>query len=114
MDRHGAKRQTDVKITRRTRFHQFVTLVECKRWKKPVSRDRIDVLATSIEVLGAHNDAVEWASGRPSQPQFVFLSRAAFLAHRRELYTKRHVPLSEWGAPVLVAQFVSWEVALAS
>lgn len=37
VDRHGVKRQTDVKITRRIRFHQFVKLVECKRWKKPVS-----------------------------------------------------------------------------
>ena len=34
MDRYGAKRQTDVKITRRSRFHQFVTLVECKRCRQ--------------------------------------------------------------------------------
>ena len=51
IDRHGAKRQTDIKIVRRSRFHQFTTLVECKRWKESVSRDRIDVLAASIEAV---------------------------------------------------------------
>jgi len=58
IDLYGAKRQTDIKITRQTKFHQFITLVECKRWKEPVSRDRVDVLAASIEALGATNGAI--------------------------------------------------------
>jgi hypothetical protein len=32
VDRYGAKRQIDVKIMRRSRFHRFTTIVECKRW----------------------------------------------------------------------------------
>jgi len=42
VDRYGAKRQIDVKIVRRSRFRRLTTIVECKRWKEPVSRDRID------------------------------------------------------------------------
>jgi hypothetical protein len=49
----GARRQTDVKITQRTKLHTYVTLVECKRWKDKVDRSRVDILAASIEDLGA-------------------------------------------------------------
>lgn len=63
LDRYGATRQTDIRITRRTRFHTLVTLVECKRWKDPVSRDRIDVLAASVEALGANNGALFTTTG---------------------------------------------------
>ena len=62
-DRYGAKRQIDVKIVRRSRFHRFTTLIECKRWKEPVGRDRIDVLASSIEALGASNGAIFTTTG---------------------------------------------------
>src|SRR5579862_188546 len=43
----NARRQTDVKITQRTKLHTFVTLVECKRWKDKVDRSRVDILAAS-------------------------------------------------------------------
>jgi len=62
-DLHGALRQTDVKITRRTRFHTYTTLIECKRWKEPVGRDRIDVLATSIQELKANKGAIFTTTG---------------------------------------------------
>jgi hypothetical protein len=92
-DRYGAKRQTDVKITRRTRFHTFVTLVECKRWKEPVSRDRIDVLASSIEALGANKGAIFTTTG--------FEEGALAYAKGKgiDLFVVRDLSPKEWGLP---------------
>jgi len=92
-DRYGAKRQTDIKIIRKSRFHQFVTLVECKRWKEPVSRDRIDVLASSIEALGATNGAIFTTTG--------FEEGAIKYAKGKgiELYVVRDLTPAEWGLP---------------
>lgn len=93
IDRYGAKRQTDVKITRRSRFHRFITLVECKRWKEPVGRDRIDVLASSIEALGANNGAIFTTTG--------FEEGAIAYAKGKgiELFVVRDLTPEEWGLP---------------
>ncbi|WP_175128440.1 restriction endonuclease [Achromobacter piechaudii] len=93
IDRYGAKRQTDVKITRRSRFHRFTTLVECKRWKEPVGRDRIDVLASSIEALGANNGAIFTTTG--------FEEGAIAYAKGKgiELFVVRDLTAEEWGMP---------------
>jgi Restriction endonuclease len=93
VDRYGAKRQIDVKIVRRSRFHRFITLVECKRWKEPVSRDRIDVLASSIEALGATNGAIFTTTG--------FEEGAIAYAKGKgiELFVVRDLTPEEWGLP---------------
>lgn len=93
VDRYGAKRQTDVKIVRRSRFHRFTTLVECKRWKEPVSRDRIDILASSIEALGANNGAIFTTTG--------FEEGAIAYARGKgiELFVVRDLTPKEWGQP---------------
>ncbi|WP_442783885.1 restriction endonuclease [Collimonas fungivorans] len=93
IDRYGAKRQTDVKIVRRSRFHRFTTLVECKRWKEPVGRDRIDVLASSIEALSANNGAIFTTTG--------FEEGAIAYARGKgiELFVVRDLTPQEWGLP---------------
>ncbi|MGN6728764.1 MAG: restriction endonuclease [Rhodanobacteraceae bacterium] len=93
VDRYGAKRQIDVKIVRRSRFHRFTTLVECKRWKEPVSRDRIDILASSIEALGANNGAIFTTTG--------FEEGAIAYAKGKgiELFVVRDLTPEEWGLP---------------
>lgn len=93
VDRYGAKRQTDIKITRRSRFHRYVTLVECKRWKEPVGRDRIDVLASSIEALNASNGAIFTTKG--------FEEGAIAYAKGKgiDLFVVRDLTDEEWGAP---------------
>jgi hypothetical protein len=93
VDRYEAKRQTDVKITRRTRFHTFVTLVECKRWKEPVGRDRIDILAASIEALGANKGAIFTTTG--------FEEGAVAYAKGKgiDLFIVRDLLPQEWGLP---------------
>lgn len=93
VDRYGARRQTDVKIVRRSRFHKFTTLVECKRWKEPVGRDRIDVLASSIEALNANNGAIFTTSG--------FEEGAIAYAKGKgiDLFVVRDLTPEEWGLP---------------
>ncbi|KVC86956.1 restriction endonuclease [Burkholderia ubonensis] len=93
VDRYGAKRQIDVKIVRRSRFHRFTTLVECKRWKEPVGRNRIDVLASSIEALGANNGAIFTTTG--------FEEGAIAYAKGKgiELFVVRDLTSEEWGLP---------------
>ncbi|MFT4063374.1 restriction endonuclease [Paraburkholderia sp.] len=93
VDRYGAKRQTDIKITRRSRFHRYITLVECKRWKEPVSRDRIDVLASSIEALNASNGAIFTTTG--------FEEGAIAYAKGKgiDLFVVRDLTDHEWGSP---------------
>lgn len=93
LDRYGAKRQTDVKIVRRTRFHKFITLVECKRWKDPVSRDRIDVLAASVEALSANNGAIFTTTG------FEEGAKAYAKGKGIDLFVIRDLTPSEWGLP---------------
>jgi hypothetical protein len=48
----GARRQIDVKLTKLGAGEPEVTIVECKRWKSKVDRQRVDVLAASVEDLG--------------------------------------------------------------
>lgn len=93
MDRYGARRQTDVKITHRARFSTFITLVECKRWKDPISRDRVDVLASSIEALGANKGAIFTTTG--------FEAGAIAYAKGKgiDLFLVRDLTAVEWGLP---------------
>lgn len=92
-DRYGAKRQIDVKIVRRTPLYSYTTLVECKRWKERVGRDRIDVLAASVEALGAQKGAVFTTTG--------FEEGAVAYAKGKgiELYRVRDLTSDEWGLP---------------
>ncbi len=92
-DRYGATRQIDVKITRKTRFHKFVTIIECKRWKSPVSRSRIDILASTIEALGASNGAMFTTRG------FEAGAVAYAKAKGIELFLVRDLTPEEWGLP---------------
>src|ERR1700730_14008332 len=93
VDRYGAKRQTDVKIVRRSRFQRITTLVECKRWKEPVGRDRIDILSASIEALSANNGAIFTTTG--------FEEGAIAYAKGKgiELFVVRDLTPEEWGLP---------------
>lgn len=93
VDRYGARRQIDVKIIHRSRFHRFTTIVECKRWKEPVGRDRVDVLAAGIEALGAQKGAIFTTTG--------FEEGAIAYAKGKgiELFRVRDLTPEEWGQP---------------
>lgn len=93
VDRHGAKRQIDVKIVRKLGLSTITTLVECKRWKDPVGRDRVDVLAAALEGLAAHHGAIFTTTG--------FEEGAVAYARSKgiELYVVRDLTDQEWGLP---------------
>jgi len=59
----NAKRQIDVYITQKTKLHTYTTIVECKRWKKPVTRQVIDVLFASVEDLNASKGVIFTTKG---------------------------------------------------
>lgn len=95
----GARRQIDVKFTHKVRSHTYVTLVECKRWKAKVGRDRIDVLAASIEDLNASKGVIFTTRG------FVEGAEAYAKSKGIDLFLVRDLTDEEWGRPGRVVWF---------
>jgi len=89
----GARRQIDVKVTQKTKLHTFVTLVECKRWKERVDRQRVDVLASSIEDLGASKGVIFTTSGYEAGAEKYANAKNI------DLFVVRDLTDSEWGLP---------------
>lgn len=89
----GARRQTDVKLTQRTKLHTYVTLVECKRWKEKIDRQRVDVLAASIEDLGASKGVIFTTSGYEAGAEKYAKAKNI------DLFVVRDLTDSEWGLP---------------
>jgi hypothetical protein len=97
--RSGAPRQTDVKFTHRVAGMAYTTLVECKKWKQKITRDRIDVLATSVEDLGASKGVMFTTTGYEPGAE-------AYARHKGiELFVVRDLLDDEWGAPGRVVSF---------
>jgi hypothetical protein len=95
----GAARQTDVKFTHRVAGMTYTTLVECKKWKQKVTRDRIDVLAASVEDLGASKGVMFTTTGYEPGAE-------AYARHKGiELFLVRDLLSDEWGAPGRVVSF---------
>lgn len=59
----GAKRQIDVFVTQKTKLHEYNTIIECKRWKKPVTRQVVDVVFSSVEDLNASKGVIFTTKG---------------------------------------------------
>jgi hypothetical protein len=95
----GAKRQTDVKFTHRVGAMEYVTLVECKKWKEKVSRDRIDVLAASIDDLNAAKGVMFTTSGFEEGAELYAKDRGI------ELFVVRDLTDEEWGLPGRMVSF---------
>lgn len=89
----GAKRQIDVKITQTTKLHTIVTIVECKRWKKKVTRQVIDVLAASVEDLNCNKGVIFTTKG--------YESGAIKYAQNKniDIFLVRDIREDEWGEP---------------
>lgn len=104
----GASRQTDVKVTHKTKLHTYVTLIECKKWKHNVTRERIDVMAESIRELNASKGVIFTTKGY----QKGALEHAKH--HNIDLFVVRDLTESEWGQPgrniLLYLQFVNGRI----
>jgi hypothetical protein len=91
--RSGAKRQIDVKLTQVLDGETQVTLIECKRWKEKVDRARVDVLAASIEDLGADRGVMFTTTGYEPGAE-------AYAKHKEiEIFVVRDLTDEEWGQP---------------
>ncbi|MCW3033305.1 MAG: hypothetical protein JWM60_1650 [Solirubrobacterales bacterium] len=89
----GAKRQIDVRFTHHVKGHTYTTVIECKRWKEPVTRERIDVLASTIEDTGAAKGVMFTTTGYEEGAQ-----RYA-AAKNIDLFLVRDLTDQEWGLP---------------
>jgi hypothetical protein len=95
----GATRQIDVKFTHLVGGHTYVTVVECKRWKEKVTRDRIDVLASSMKDLNAAKGVMFTTAGYEPGAE-------AYAEHEGiELFMVRDLSAEEWGRPGRVVWF---------
>jgi Restriction endonuclease len=91
--RSGARRQIDVKITQGEGESTEVTLVECKRWKEKVSRDRVDVLFAGIDDLEASKGVIFTTKGYEAGAEAYAKSKDI------ELFIVRDLTDLEWGLP---------------
>jgi hypothetical protein len=95
----GARRQIDVRITHRVGGMTYVTLVECKRWKQPVDRSRIDVLAAAIQDLNASKGVLFTTSGFEEGAERYARDQGV------ELFVVRDLTDEEWGLPGRIVSF---------
>lgn len=89
----GAKRQIDVRFIHHVKDHTYTTVIECKRWKEPVTRERIDVLAATSEDTGAAKGVMFTTTGYEAGAQ----QYAA--AKNIDLFLVRDLTDREWGLP---------------
>jgi len=89
----GAKRQIDVRFTLVQPLHTYVTIAECKRWKDPVTRQEIDVLAATVEDVGAQKGALFTTKGFEDGAEKYAKSKSI------DLYLVRDLTDEEWGLP---------------
>lgn len=89
----GATRQIDVKVTQKTKLHTYVTIIECKCWKKAVSRATIDVLASSIEDLNASKGVIFTTKGYQKGAETYARSKNI------DIFVVRDLLDEEWGLP---------------
>lgn len=89
----GARRQIDVKVTQKTKLHTYVTLVECKRWKEKIDRQRVDVLAASIDDLGAAKGVIFTTTGYEAGAEKYAKAKNI------DLFVVRDLTDAEWGLP---------------
>jgi len=93
IDKTGARRETDVKITHYKALHSYVTLVECKRWKYKVTRNRVDVLAASMEALNAQKGAIFTTKGYEAGAKAYAAGKGI------DIFLVRDLTDEEWGLP---------------
>jgi len=95
----GRRRQTDVKITSKTEAGTYTTLIECKRWKKEVDGDRVDVLACKMEDLDASKGVIITTKGyAPAAEKYAKYKNI-------DIFVVRQMKPIEWGHPGRVVRF---------
>lgn len=95
----GAKRQIDVLIIQKNKFHKYITLVECKRWKKKVSRAIVDIVASNVEDLNANKGVIFTTSGYEEGAK-------EYAQYKNiDIFIVRDLTEDEWGSPGKIIHF---------
>jgi restriction endonuclease Mrr len=89
----GARRQVDVLVHRRSKLHEDKFIVECKRWKDPVQRSRIDILAASVRDLNANRGAIFTTKGYEEGAVGYAKDQGI------DIFVVRDLREDEWGEP---------------
>lgn len=89
----GATRQIDVKVTQKTALHTYVTIIECKFWKKAVERTTVDIVAASIEDLNASKGVIFTTKGYQQGAEIYAKSKNI------DIFVVRDLLDDEWGSP---------------
>lgn len=89
----GATRQIDVLIKHKKGPYEYLTLVECKYWKKKVERANIDVLYAGMQDLNAAKGVFFTTKGYQSGAEQYAKSKGITIFVVRELTDE------EWGRP---------------
>lgn len=89
----GASRQIDVKVTQKTGLHTYVTIIECKYWKKPIERTTVDIVAASIEDLNASKGVIFTTKGYQQGAETYAKSKNI------DIFVVRDLLDEEWGNP---------------
>ncbi|WP_411681891.1 restriction endonuclease [Clostridium thailandense] len=95
----GSKRQIDVLITQKTKFHIYNTLVECKRWKQKIDRSIVDILFASIEDLNASKGVIFTTVGYEAGAEKYAKSKNI------DIFVIRDLTSEEWGLPGRIIHF---------
>ena len=95
----GATRQIDVLIKHKNGPYDYLTLIECKYWKKKVERANIDVLYAGMQDLNASKGVFFTTQGYQSGAEQYAKSKGITIFVIRELTD------DEWGRPGKVIDF---------
>jgi hypothetical protein len=95
----GASRQIDVLIKHKQGPYEYLTLVECKYWKKKVERANIDVLYAGMQDLNAAKGVFFTTKGYQSGAEQYAKSKGITIFVIRELTD------DEWGKPGKIIDF---------
>jgi hypothetical protein len=89
----GAKRQIDVLIKQKSSLHEYITLVECKRWKEKVTRSIVDIMFAAIDDLNASKGVIFTTTGYEAGAEEYAKSKNI------DIFVVREMTNEEWGLP---------------
>jgi len=91
--RSGVPRQCDVVVRHREGLYEHLVIIECKHWKKSVSRLHVDALTATVADLNASKGVIMTSKG--------FQSGASDYAKHVgiDLFLVRELTDEEWGLP---------------
>jgi hypothetical protein len=89
----GVPRQIDVRVIHKTKLHSYKTIIECKSWKHPVDRAKVDILGSYMDDLNASKGVIFTTKGY--QDGAVEFAKYKSI----DIFIVRDLTEEEWGKP---------------